>query len=69
MAMWPWLPLRFVAAPLFARSAVGSGLERGGGESLGSACRSMTTTPSGAVYLLEGIIFLPLSYLSSELSG
>jgi hypothetical protein len=29
----------------------------------------MTTPPSGAVYLLEGVIFLPLSYLSSELSG
>jgi len=29
----------------------------------------MTTTPSDAIYLLEGVIFLSLSYLSSELSG
>jgi hypothetical protein len=57
------------AAPLLALSVVGSGLERGDGESLGSACGLMMTTPSGAVYLLEGVILLPLSSLSSLPSG
>ena len=50
-------------------SAVGSGLERGGGESLGCACGPMTTTPSGVVYLFEGVILPPFSSLSSCLPG
>ncbi|KAG2615316.1 hypothetical protein PVAP13_3NG063990 [Panicum virgatum] len=39
----PWCGPGFVAAPPLALSAVGSRLERGGGESLVSACGSMTT--------------------------
>ena len=50
---WP------VGVPVCAVAVVGSGLERAGGESLGSACRPMTTMPSGAVYLIEGVIFTP----------
>jgi len=40
--------------------AVGFGLKRGGGESPGSACGPMTMTPSGAIYLVESVILLPL---------
>jgi len=40
----PWCGPGFVAAPPLALSSVGSGLERGGGESLVSACGSMTTS-------------------------
>ena len=46
-------------------SVVGSGLERSGGESLQSVYGPMTTTPWGSVYLLEGVILLLFSFLSS----
>jgi len=58
-----------MTAPPLALLAVGSRLERGGGESLGSACGPLTTTLSGAVYLLEGVILPFFSSLSSEPSG
>src|SRR6185312_13592129 len=59
----------FVAAPPLALSAVVSVFERGSGESLVSACGSMTMTPSRAVYLLEAIIFLPFSFLPASFPG
>ena len=62
----PWCGPGFVAAPPLALSAVVSGFERGGGESFVSACGSMMTTHSGAVYLLEGVIFLPFSFLPAS---
>jgi hypothetical protein len=57
-----------MVSPLLV-SAIGSGLERGGGESLESTCGLMTMTPSGVVYLLEGVIFPPFSYLFGLPSG
>ena len=69
VAVWPWLPLRSMVVPPLALSAVGSGLERGGGESLGSACGSITMTPLGALYLFEGVILPPFFSLSCLPSG
>ena len=52
-----------------------AGSPRRSGEGMGqrrkprSACGPMTTTPSGAVYLLEGVIVCPSFLLSGELSG
>jgi len=38
------------------------------GESLVPACGPMTATPSGAIYLLEGVIF-PIFLISGVLTG
>ena len=65
----PWCGPGFVAAPLLALSTVGSGLERGDGESFGSACGPMTMPPSGIVYLVKGVILPPFSSLASLPSG
>ena len=63
--VWPGV----MTAPPLALLAVGTRLERGGGESLGSACGPLTTTLAGAVYLLEGVILLPFFSLSNEPFG
>ena len=47
---------------LLALPTIGSALERGGSESLGSTCGLITTMPSGVVFLLEGIILPPFSF-------
>jgi len=62
----PWCGPGFVAAPPLALSAVVSVFVRGSGESFVSACGSMTMTSSRAVYLLEGVIFLPFSFLPAS---
>jgi hypothetical protein len=41
----------------------------GEGESLGTACRPMMATPSGAVYVIDGVIFFHFPPLRCAFSG